>query len=80
MRLAVEGAFVVANVFAGDESMVVDVEGTREMGRIVELVPDVPPEMGYMPSGARERSTPLLSPKYDWWSTALFTQRMPAQF
>jgi hypothetical protein len=62
MKLAVDGAFVVANVFGWDESVGVDAEGTREMSRVVELVPDVPPEMGYMPSGARDAALHCFRP------------------
>src|SRR5258708_6840198 len=50
MELAVGRAFMPAEIFGRDEYEVVDVGSNREMGRILELVQYVTPQVGQVPA------------------------------
>ncbi len=50
MELAVDRAFMPAEIFGRDEYQVVDVESNREMGSILELVQYVTPQVGHVPA------------------------------
>src|SRR5260221_14667902 len=50
MELAIDGAFMTAEIFGRNEYQVVDVEPNHEMGSILELIQYVAPQVGHVPT------------------------------
>src|SRR5258708_18748682 len=50
MELAVDGAFMTAEIFGSNEQQVIDVEPNHEMGSILELVQYIAPQVGHVPA------------------------------